>query len=182
MGLLAEQRRFVAAVSSSRNRPRRKLRSRRTRNNHREPAQMEFESGEGGARSQHQRDNGAPVESSRILVDPAAKIQIVHLQDSPADHKVVANHDSGYRPKKSGVSAQPAENKCAVVGEQFPRHQRDAHEAGDDAAGAKADPARPQIRKIIRRRNHIGADVDIECRQQNRDAAKSRPPPANESG
>ncbi len=83
------------------------------------------------------------------------------------DHPIVANHDAGNRAQKRCVAAEPSEDKCLVVVQQLPGHDGDTHEAGNYAAGLEADFARPEIGKVIRRRNHIGADIHVQRRQQN---------------
>src|ERR1700756_883137 len=79
-----------------------------------------------------------------------------------ADNEVVADQNARDGTEKSGISDKPAKNVAAVIGHQFPGLHGDADEAGDQAAGAKADTARGKIREIVGGRDYVGGDVDVE--------------------
>ncbi len=62
-------------------------------------------------------------------------------------------------PSKRAVADQPGEDVAGWVGHQFPRHHHDADDAGDQAADAKGNLARSEMREVVRRTNDIGGDV-----------------------
>src|SRR5207244_12748097 len=98
------------------------------------------------------------------LVYPAPQIQILNLQIAFSHEEVVTDHDRGNRPEKGSVPAEPTEYECLVIGQQFPRHQGDAHKAGNYAARPETDSPRPSLGNVICRRDNMGPTVHIERR------------------
>jgi len=47
-----------------------------------------------GPGSERERNHCASVETFEILVTPAAKIQVVHLQNTMSNQEIVADHDA----------------------------------------------------------------------------------------
>src|SRR5580704_7223099 len=103
------------------------------------------EADEGDACAGGKRDDGPPIHAARIFVEAVALIEILSGEISFADDKIIANQDAGDGAEETGVADEPAENITAVVGHELPRLHDDAHDAGDEAAGAEADAAGGKI-------------------------------------
>src|SRR5260370_30329811 len=109
------------------------------------------------------------METVRVLVGTIPLVKILDDEKLLTHNEVIADEHARNGAEKTGISDKPAENVTAVVHHQFPRLHEDAHGTGDEAAGAETDAARGKIRKIIRRGDDIGGDVDVERGHQQRD-------------
>ena len=69
-----------------------------------------------------ERQEGARIESARILVRPAAQVEVFELQLPPAHQEIVDDDDAGDRPEQSRVADQPSEDVRPVVGQELPGH------------------------------------------------------------
>ena len=96
--------------------------------------------------------------------------------------EVVGDHDAGDRPEKRAVADEPGEDVSAGILIEFPRHHEDTEKRGDESAGAKADPLRGEVGKIVGRRDDIGRDVGREGGHGERDESEGRNPRAAELG
>src|SRR5260370_25329871 len=116
------------------------------------------------------------MEAVRVLVATIPLVEIIAAENLLTHHEVIAEEHARNGAEKTGISDKPAENVAAVVQHQFPRLHEDAHGTGDEAAGAETDAARGKIRKIIRRGDDIGGDVDVERGHQQRDHGEDNGP------
>src|ERR1035441_4326752 len=72
-------------------------------------------------------------------------------------------------PRRPAEADKPAEDVGVGRGEQLPRAHCEAKKAGDEATGTEADEPRIEVGKIIRWRDDIGANVDVERGDENGD-------------
>src|ERR1019366_10130402 len=92
----------------------------------------------------------------------SSDLEIFELEMAAADDEVVGDHDTGDGAEKTGVAEEPAGDVGTVSREELPRHQEDADDAGDEAAGAEGDEARVEVREIVGGRDDVSGDVGVE--------------------
>ena len=109
----------------------------------------------------HGRRNRAPVPAA---IDPVGEIEILELQLAPPHDPVVGDQHAGDRAQAARVAEQPGEDVAGRIGEQPPRLNHDAEDAGDQPAGLEADILRKRVGEIVGRRHDVGGDVDRQRR------------------
>src|ERR1035437_4768070 len=119
--------------------------------------------------TQGQRNDSARVDSFAVVIRALAMIEGVYVELGVADEEVIADHDAGNGTQQPGVANQPAEDVRVGRREEFPRTHREAEEARDEPTGTKTDQSRIQVGEVVRRRDNIGPDVDVERGNENGD-------------
>src|SRR5689334_12482028 len=102
------------------------------------------------------------MEAAGVFVLADATVKIFGREYGFAHDKIITNENAGDGAKKAGIADEPGKNVTAVAGEELPRLHQQAHNGGDEAAGAKTDAARGKIREIVGWRDDVGSDVDVE--------------------
>ena len=109
------------------------------------------------------------IDAVAVFVNSVAPVERFEVELRPADQEVVGDHNAGNRTEQAGIADQPAEDVVVEARQQFPRHHRQAEKAGDQPARAERDQLRIEVGNIVRRRDDIRRDIDVQRRHQQRD-------------
>src|SRR5207248_622926 len=114
--------------------------------------------------AQESSSDGAHVPAAEIFVVAARAIEIAQRQILSSHQPIVRYQHAGDRSQAARITNQPIKNIAGWIGEQPPRLHQDTDDAGDQSTGPERNKFRERIRKIIRRRDYVGGDVDGERR------------------